>query len=33
MKITDTPIMLAEDDQVEFMRSIGACWTVSEMPL
>lgn len=30
MKITDTPILLVEDDQV--MRTIDAYWTISELP-
>jgi hypothetical protein len=33
MKITNTPILLVEDDQVDVMRSIDAYWTISEMPL
>lgn len=32
MKIPDTPILLMEDDQAEFMRSIDAYWTISVMP-
>jgi len=33
MKIPNTPVLLMEDDQAEFMRTIDACWTVSEVPL
>ena len=32
MKITNTLILLVEDDQVGVMRSIDAYWTISEMP-
>jgi hypothetical protein len=32
MKITNTPILLAENDQVDVMRTIDAYWTISEMP-
>jgi hypothetical protein len=33
MKITSNPILLVEDDQVDFMRPINAYWTISEVPL
>ena len=32
MKITNTPILLVEDDQVDVMRPIDAYWTIGEMP-
>jgi len=32
MKITDTPILLVEVDQVDVMRFTDAYWTISEMP-
>jgi hypothetical protein len=32
MTITNKPILLTHEAQVDVMRSIDACWTISEMP-